>query len=75
MWYIDNGNYGKRGFTKQVVDATLRKHDCGFDVRNAGNIRKGIKNFYIGNKIFVPLIFIGFAYIVYIKFLPINKLQ
>ena len=43
MWYIDNGNYGKRGFTKQVVDATLRKHDCGFDVRNAGNIRKGIK--------------------------------
>ena len=43
MWYIDNGNYGKRGFTKQVVDATLRKHDCGFDVRNTGNIRKGIK--------------------------------
>ena len=48
MWYIDNGNYGKRGFTKQVVDATLRKHDCGFDVRNAGNIRKGIKKFLLG---------------------------
>ena len=54
MWYIDNGNYGKRGFTKQVVDATLRKHECGFDVRNAGNIRKGIKKILIGNKIFVP---------------------
>ena len=74
MWYIDNGNYGKRGFTKQVVDATLRKHDCGFDVRNAGNIRKGIKNILIGNKIFVP-IFIHFACKIYIKFLPINKLQ
>ena len=42
MWYIDNGNYGKRGFTKQVVDAALRKHECGFDFRSAGNARKGI---------------------------------
>ena len=41
-WYIDGGNYGKGTFTKEKVDAVLRKHACGL---NEG-VQKGIYKFF-----------------------------
>ena len=32
-WYTDGGNYGKGTFTKEKVNAVVRKHACG---RNEG---------------------------------------
>ena len=44
-WYVDGGNYGKGKFTKEKVDAVLRKHACG---QNEG-VKKGIYTFYVEN--------------------------
>ena len=41
-WYVDGGNYGKGTFTKEKVDAVLRKHACGL---NEG-VKKGIYTFF-----------------------------
>ena len=30
-WNIDDGKYGKRGFSKEKVDAVLRRHECAID--------------------------------------------
>ena len=42
-WYVDGGNYGKGKFTKEKVDAVLRKHACGLDK----GVKKGIYTFYV----------------------------
>ena len=34
-WYIDDGKYGKRGFSKEKVDAVLRRHECTVDENGA----------------------------------------
>ena len=47
-WYVDGGNYGKGKFTKEKVDAVLRKHACGLDK----GVKKGIYPFYVEKHIF-----------------------
>ena len=39
MWYIISGKYGRKGFTKEKVDAVIRKHEC--EVEKNGNVVKG----------------------------------
>ena len=41
-WYVDGGNYGRGTFTKEKVDAVLRKHACGLKE----GVQKGIYNFF-----------------------------
>ena len=38
-WFIDDGNYGVRGFPKEKVVAELKKHQCGLDEK--GNVERG----------------------------------
>ena len=42
MWYVNSRTYGRKGFTKEKVDAVLRKHACGL---NEG-VQKGIYTFF-----------------------------
>ena len=46
-WYVDGGNYGKGKFTKEKVDAVLRKHACGLDK----GVKKEYTHFMLKNKI------------------------
>ena len=39
MWYIISGKYGRKGFTKENVDAVIRKHEC--EVGENDNAVKG----------------------------------
>ena len=39
MWYINSGKYGRKGFTKENVDAVIRKHEC--EVGENDNAVKG----------------------------------
>ena len=46
-WYVDGGNYGKGTFTKEQVDAVLRKHACGLKE----GVQKGIYIFLAAQQI------------------------
>ena len=50
-WYVDGGNYGKGTFTKEKVDAVIRKHECEVDEND--NVVKGNRRSKISIVIFL----------------------
>ena len=55
-WYVDGGNYGKGKFTKEKVDAALRKHACGLDK----GLKKDIYTFHFEKHISIIYIYFSF---------------
>ena len=43
MWYVNSGKFGRKGFTKEKVDAVIRKHECEVDEND--NVVKGNRRF------------------------------